>query len=358
MKKLSSLVVTGALVAGMVLPTAVPTFAARQFTDVPADAYYAPSVDWTVDNDVTSGTTNTTFSPANTVKRSEMITFLWRAAGTPDYNHDDEYAKIGFNDVKNTDYFATATRWGIDKDIITGTDAQYGKVNFSGKKNCTRGQIATMIYRAVGSPDVSSEADPFTDVDDDDYFADAVTWAYNDKVISGKDATTFAPNDPCTRAEAVTMIYRLSKVFDLSSINAQDREDTLFKETYDDSFDLYKDVTPQLTSQYYKDHYNLAEGSIVAEDGDNYIAVVKFSEHGKQYQVTVSKNAKVMYTFYDKNRDSWTNTNLTMDQYIDKYEDKTGDTVSYFAFDFDDDNNLVVVNGVITQFEYTDYSTK
>ena len=170
------------------------------FTDVSQDAYYFNAVLWAVDNGVTNGTTATTFSPNNPCTRAQMATFLWRAAGSPEPVGEPH----PFTDIPANAYYAKAVQWAYEQGITGGTTA----TTFSPDDTCTRGQMATFLWRRAGSPAITGNAVPFADVPEEKYYAKAVQWAYERKITSGTTATTFSPNDPCTRAQMVTFLYR------------------------------------------------------------------------------------------------------------------------------------------------------
>jgi len=170
------------------------------FADVSADAYYYDAVLWAAKAGITSGTTATTFSPDNPCTRAQMATFLWRAADSP----DPVSSTNPFADIATDAYYAKAVQWAYEQGITGGTSA----TTFSPDQTCTRGQMATFLWRNAGSPAVVVNSDPFADVPDATYYAAAVQWAYEEKITSGTGATTFSPNDPCTRAQMVTFLYR------------------------------------------------------------------------------------------------------------------------------------------------------
>lgn len=168
------------------------------FIDVPASAYYYDAVAWAVENGVTSGTTATTFSPNAACTRAQTVTFLWRAAGSP-------APKSGvnpFTDVQPGAYYYEAVLWAVENGITAGTTA----TAFSPDATVTRGQTVTFLHRAAGTAGTGSN--PFTDVADSAYYAGAVQWALARGITSGTSATTFSPDDPCTRAQIVTFLYR------------------------------------------------------------------------------------------------------------------------------------------------------
>ena len=168
------------------------------FVDVAADAYYYHPVQWAVVNGITNGTDDTHFSPDQGCTRGQVVTFLWRAAGSPKVSGD-----AGFVDVKSTDYFYDAVKWAVANGITNGTDATH----FSPSATCTRGQVVTFMYRAEGSPATSGSC-AFVDVSSTAYYHDAVIWAVANNITNGTDATHFSPSNTCTRAQVVTFLYR------------------------------------------------------------------------------------------------------------------------------------------------------
>ena len=170
------------------------------FVDVFASDYYYDAVLWAVENGITNGTSATTFSPTDPCTRAQMATFLWRAAGSP----EPVGSTNPFVDVSADAYYAKAVQWAYEQGITGGTSA----TTFSPDETCTRGQMATFLWRDAGSPAVSGEGAPFVDVSNDAYHATAVDWAYEEGITGGTSATTYSPNDPCTRGQMVTFLYR------------------------------------------------------------------------------------------------------------------------------------------------------
>lgn len=175
---------------------------AQTFVDVPENAYYAPAVNWAVEKGVTEGTSATTFSPDAACTRAQIVTFLYRAAGSPAVKSTVN----PFTDVTASDYYYNAVLWAVENGITTGTS----ETTFSPNKSCTRAQCVTFLYRAVGSAATAKAS--FTDVSADAYYAPAVDWAVEKGVTTGTSATTFSPDDACTRAQIVTFLYRAAQV--------------------------------------------------------------------------------------------------------------------------------------------------
>ena len=126
------------------------------------------------------------------------MTFLWRAAGSP----APKSSVNPFTDVSTSAYYYDAVLWAVERGITAGTSA----TTFSPDATCTRGQIVTFLYRAVGT--TTSGTNPFVDVADSAYYADAVKWAVAEGVTAGTSATTFSPDASCTRGQIVTFLYR------------------------------------------------------------------------------------------------------------------------------------------------------
>ena len=167
------------------------------FTDVASSAYYYDAVLWAVVNDITNGTSATTFSPNADVSRAQMVTFLWRAAGSPKATGANP-----FTDVKSGDYYYDAVLWAVASGVTNGTTA----TTFSPEAAVSRAQAVTFQWRAAGSP--SASADGFADVAVDAYYADAVAWAVANEITNGMSATSFGPDVTVIRAQAVTFLYR------------------------------------------------------------------------------------------------------------------------------------------------------
>ena len=170
---------------------------ANPFTDVPSGAYYYDAVLWAAENGVTDGVTATLFAPDAPCTRAQIVTFLWRAAGSP-----EPVGTSAFTDVPANAYYAKAVAWAVENGITTGTS----DTTFSPDAPCTRGQSVTFLYRAhKGAASASAN---FTDVPAGAYYAAPVAWAVENGITNGTGKTTFSPDAPCTRAEIVTFLYR------------------------------------------------------------------------------------------------------------------------------------------------------
>lgn len=171
--------------------------AATSFADVPANAYFADAVKWAVDKGVTNGLSDTMFGPYASCTRAQIVTFLWRAAGSP-----EPKTASSFTDVPVSTYYAKAVAWAVENGITNGMT----ETTFAPNAACTRGQSVTFLHRALGKKVESSAS--FTDVKSDAFYADAINWAVANNVTNGTSATTFSPYASCTRAQIVTFLYR------------------------------------------------------------------------------------------------------------------------------------------------------
>ena len=171
--------------------------AADYFADVPANSYYADAVLWAAKNGITGGIGNGLFGPNQPCTRAQIVTFLWRAAGSP-----EPKAMSSFADVSTDAYYAKAVAWAVENGITTGT----GDGKFSPDATCTRAQSVTFLFRAIGKL-VDSKAE-FSDVLTDSYYANAVAWAVENGVTNGIGDGLFGPDNSCTRAQIVTFLFR------------------------------------------------------------------------------------------------------------------------------------------------------
>ena len=172
------------------------------FVDVATGSYYEDAVDWAVENGITKGTDDTHFSPDGICTRAQAVTFLWRAAGSP----EPETRTMPFTDVPVGSYYYDAVLWAVENGITKGTS----DTTFSPNMTCTRAQIVTFLWRSEKSP-AAGRANPFADVKSDAYYADAVLWAVKENITKGTTSTTFSPNADCTRAQIVTFLWRCKK---------------------------------------------------------------------------------------------------------------------------------------------------
>lgn len=171
---------------------------ALSFTDVSAKAYYFDAVAWAVKNKITSGQSDTLFAPDASCTRAQMVTFLWRANGSP----APKTTEMPFTDVSKDAYYYDAVLWASENGITTGT----GETTFSPNQVISRAEAVTFLWRTAGKP--IAEGNLFADVESTKYYAEAVRWAVTSGITNGMSDSTFAPNDICTRAHIVTFLYR------------------------------------------------------------------------------------------------------------------------------------------------------
>ena len=167
------------------------------FADVATDTYYYDAVKWAVEKGVTNGVSETLFGPDQACTRAQIVTFLWRAAGSPEPKSGSSFA-----DVAADAYYAKAVAWAVENGITKGTS----ETTFHPDETCTRAQGVTFLYRALGK--LAAAQAGFTDVAADSYYADAVNWAAENGVTKGISETLFGPDGSCTRAQIVTFLYR------------------------------------------------------------------------------------------------------------------------------------------------------
>ena len=168
------------------------------FADVPANAYFADAVKWAVDKGITNGLSDTMFGPYESCTRAQIVTFLWRAAGSP----EPKATTSAMTDLNPNAYYYKAVLWAIENGITDGMT----ETTFAPNATCTRGQSVTFLYRTLKG--TASGGTNFTDVKSDAFYADAINWAVANNVTNGTANTTFSPNADCTRAEIVTFLYR------------------------------------------------------------------------------------------------------------------------------------------------------
>ena len=164
------------------------------FVDVSADAYYNVPVRWAVEKKITSGTSATTFSPDTTCSTAQILTFLWRANGSP-----EPAISNPFTDVPGDAYYTKAAVWAYEKGLVSGS-------RFGGDTPCTRASAVTYLWKLAGRPAGGSAS--FTDVSGQAPYAQAVAWAVKEGITSGTSATTFSPDLICSRGQIVTFLYR------------------------------------------------------------------------------------------------------------------------------------------------------
>ena len=179
-------------------PTPAAPSSPKRFTDVPSDAYYYDAVMWASENGITSGVGGKKFKPDDPCTRAQIVTFLWRAAGSPKAEETSR-----FKDIPSDFYARDAIQWAVSEGITKGM----GKKSFRPAQPCTRAQAVTFLCRAAGSP-AETHSSRFNDVPAESYYADAVQWAVNNQITKGMGSRRFQPDSTCSRAQIVTFLYR------------------------------------------------------------------------------------------------------------------------------------------------------
>ena len=172
--------------------------AAVRFTDVQADAYYAKAVAWAAEQGVTAGVSETEFAPENSCTRSQILMFLWKAAGSPAAKGTEN----PFADISEQDAYYQAVLWAVENGIALGVDEK----TFAPNDTVTRAQAVAFLHRAAGNTAVGGQQQ-FDDISAEDYYAEAVAWALEQGITSGTGDNQFSPTDHCTRAQIVTFLY-------------------------------------------------------------------------------------------------------------------------------------------------------
>lgn len=174
----------------------------QAFADIPSNAYYADAVQWAVEQGITTGTSSTSFSPDEPCTRAQVVTFLWRALGLDELS--SRSTENPFRDVPSGAYYRDPVLWAAENGITTGTSA----TTFSPDDACTRAQVVTFLWRVDFPPKYYDAGQSFRDVRVSDYYWYPVQWAVERNITTGTSATTFSPNETCTRAQVVTFLYR------------------------------------------------------------------------------------------------------------------------------------------------------
>lgn len=193
-KRILSLILCIGTVAALL--TAVSSATSVSFADVKANDYFSTSVNWAVEKGITVGTSSTAFSPNDTCTRAQILTFMWRAAGSPEPKYPTFYT-----DIKESDYFYKAALWAQEKAVHVPKDEL-----FRPNTPCTRASTVEYFWRLAGTK--IGDVVPFSDVDCGSVLENAVSWAVRYGITQGTGGTAFTPNAVCTRAQIVTFLYR------------------------------------------------------------------------------------------------------------------------------------------------------
>lgn len=173
----------------------------KKFTDMTAGGSWShEAIDWAILNNITTGTSATTFRPDMACSRGQIVTFLWRAAGSPKAATSEH----PFTDVTPSAYYYDALLWAVEQGITTGSSA----TTFSPDRVCSRSEVVTFLWRANGSPAAENENLYFADVEEGSFYEEAVKWAVSTAITTGTSESTFAPKLSCSRAQVVTFLHR------------------------------------------------------------------------------------------------------------------------------------------------------
>ena len=183
-----------------VAPTPTPAPVTNPFVDVKDTDWYSDAVLWAVQNNITGGTSETTFSPENACTRAQIVTFIWAANGRPEPTKTDN----PFEDVKAEDWYYKAVLWAVEQGITGGTSA----TTFSPDAPCTRAQVVTFLYAAQGKPAVQATINEFNDVPGNAWYLMPVLWAQQNEVTGGVAPGMFGPDQTCTRAQIALFLYK------------------------------------------------------------------------------------------------------------------------------------------------------
>ena len=172
------------------------------FWDVAAGKWFTESIVWAAEKNITNGTAPDRFTPNGSCTRAQFVTFLWRAEGQP-----KPKTASTFSDVRANQYYTDAVSWAVGEKITDGM----GNNQFQPNGTLTRAQVVTFLWRLAGSPKTKGVT-PFSDLKPGAYYLDAVAWATSEGVTNGVTDSTFAPNQSCTRAQAVTFLHRMANL--------------------------------------------------------------------------------------------------------------------------------------------------
>lgn len=177
----------------------LPATGENPFGDISAEDYYYIPVLWALDQEITTGLNTGRFGPERPCSREQVVTFLWRAAGCPSPSN----TATDFTDLDSSKYYYTAVLWAVEQGITNGLSS----TRFGPNRTCTRAQVAAFLWRAVGCP-TASHPSAFTDIGGAGYAKDAIAWAAEKGITTGSSATRFSPSRTCTRGQIATFLYR------------------------------------------------------------------------------------------------------------------------------------------------------
>ena len=275
--------------------------AADFFKDMPVRGNWAHTpIDWAFANGITTGTSETKFSPDKGCTRGQVVTFLWRAAGCP----EPEKTNTSFTDVKPGAFYEKAVAWAVEEGITNGKSA----TTFAPDATCTRGQIVTFLWRFKGSRKAKGAGDTFTDVGAKAFYAKAVAWAVENDVTNGMTKTNFAPDATCTRAQVVTFLYRAQKVSEapaedtLVGITMPTKDLLRWKQDGENMKKLLEEAGYEVDLRYAANDASIQATDIcsMAADGAKVIVVSAVDGDALRDALKVAKNDDVKVIAYDR----------------------------------------------------------
>ena len=187
------------------VPEEYPADEEAWFSDVKDGSYYSVPVLWGAMTGVIAGYDDGSFGPDDPCTRAQMVAFLWRFNGCPESKVEPSQYHC-FSDVPSNAYYTKAVQWAYEEGITAGTDTE--KNTFSPDDTVTRAMVIAMLHRMDAEPEATATTTPFKDVNTKAYYYNALLWASENKVVAGKETDQFAPNDPCTRAQIISFMYR------------------------------------------------------------------------------------------------------------------------------------------------------
>lgn len=239
------------------------------FKDVKDTDWFYKAIDWSIANRVTYGLTSSAFGPYVSCTRAQIVTFLWRAAGSPEPVHTDN----NFKDVKESDYFYEATLWAVENKILSG----YTEDMFAPDVACTRAEMVTFLWRKAGRQEVEDKVHPYKDVSGNGFYYDAMLWAVREGIAKGYTTDMFAPNVTVTRSETVTFLYRADGNANPPAKNEGPSRILEAKEAFDDNVlyhipNTYVEDGVMQEVQIYENHL-LVWGSGLDENGNSAVKI-------------------------------------------------------------------------------------
>lgn len=284
------MMIVAAMILGMV-SYAAGSEIGDAFEDVLTSQWYSESIDWAVTEGIVSGTGNGKFSPDSVCSRAQIVTFLWRMAGEP---KPLEASAEKFSDLQPGAYYHDAMVWASEAGILSGTSA----TTLSPDAACSRAQAVTILWRFSGAED--NYTSYFMDVPEDSYYDPAVAWACSRYVTQGTSLLEFSPHKPCTRAEIITMLYRMQRkgteALQSDTIQAVRINNRLSGETRSltaDEISRFIDIFSRAALNENPEP-TMGQGQ---EADPRYIVQIEYSENREDIFYSVETGARILYKY-------------------------------------------------------------